>query len=147
MQRSAAAAETIRRAQEASTVRPAPVPARLPNRVSPMRHRRARTRSVDVDSVALSLVGTHDLVELCRLLHQAVARHMEATIFFLGLYDPASETVEVVWQIENGRELPGGSFPLGKGFTSDVLRTGQARLIKQWSREGPRVQVQYATGT
>lgn len=72
---------------------------------------------------------------------------MDATIFFLGLYDPASETVEVVWQIENGVELPGGSFPLGKGFTSDVLRTGQARLIKQWSREGPRVQVQYATGT
>ncbi len=72
---------------------------------------------------------------------------MDATIFFLGLYDPASETVEVVWQIENGHELPGGSFPLGKGFTSDVLRTGHARLIKQWSREGPRVQVQYATGT
>ncbi len=72
---------------------------------------------------------------------------MDATIFFLGLYDPASETVEVVWQIENGEELPGGSFPLGKGFTSDVLRSGQARLIKQWSREGPRVQVQYATGT
>jgi PAS domain S-box-containing protein len=72
---------------------------------------------------------------------------MDATIFFLGLYDPGSETVEVVWQIENGKELPGGSFPLGKGFTSDVLRTGHARLIKQWSREGPRVQVQYATGT
>jgi len=72
---------------------------------------------------------------------------MDATIFFLGLYDPGSETVEVVWQIENGDELPGGSFPLGKGFTSDVVRTGQAKLIKQWSREGPRVQVQYATGT
>jgi PAS domain S-box-containing protein len=72
---------------------------------------------------------------------------MDATIFFLGLFDPASETVEVVWQIEDGVELPGGSFPLGKGFTSQVLRTGRARLIKQWSREGPRVQVQYATRT
>jgi signal transduction histidine kinase len=72
---------------------------------------------------------------------------MDATIFFLGLYDPTSQTVEVVWQNENGRELPGGSFPLGKGFTSQVLRTGRARLIKRWSSEGPRVQVQYATAT
>jgi PAS domain S-box-containing protein len=95
----------------------------------------------------LSLVGTHDMVELCRLLHQTVARQMDATIFFLGLYDAASQTVEVVWQVENGKELSGGSFPLGKGITSLVVLTGQTRLIRRWSDEGPRVQVQYATGT
>jgi signal transduction histidine kinase len=72
---------------------------------------------------------------------------MDATIFFLGLYDAASQTVEVVWQVENGKELSGGSFPLGKGITSQVVLTGQSRLIRRWSDEGPRVQVQYATGT
>jgi signal transduction histidine kinase len=94
-----------------------------------------------------SLVGTHDLVELCRLLHQTIQRQMEATIFFLGLYDSASQTVEVVWQVENGKELSGGSFPLGKGLTSQVVLSGQSRLIRHWSDEGPHVQVQYATPT
>ena len=94
-----------------------------------------------------NLAGTHDLVEVCRLLHEAVARQMDATIFFLGLYDAASQTVEVVWQVENGEELSGGSFPLGKGLTSQVILTGSSRLIRHWTAEGPRVQVQYATGT
>jgi len=102
---------------------------------------------VALSTATWSLAGTYDLAELCRLLHEAVGRQMDATIFFLGLYDSTSQTVEVVWQNENGRELPGGSFPLGKGFTSEVLRTGRARLIKRWSSEGPRVQVQYATET
>jgi PAS domain S-box-containing protein len=72
---------------------------------------------------------------------------MDATIFFLGLYDETSQTVEVVWQVENGEELSGGSFPLGKGLTSQVIMTGSPRLVRHWTAEGPRVQVQYATGT
>jgi signal transduction histidine kinase len=100
-----------------------------------------------VSTTDWSLVGSHDLIDLCRLLHQTVARQMDATIFFLGLYDEASQTVEVVWQVENGKELSGGSFPLGKGLTSQVVLTGRSRLIRHWSDEGPRVQVQYATGT
>src|SRR5205807_9905548 len=94
-----------------------------------------------------NLVATHDLIELCRLFHQIVANQMDATIFFLGLYDAASQTVEVVWQVENGKELSGGSFPLGKGLTSQVILNGEPRLIHRWSEEGPRVQVQFATGT
>ena len=84
---------------------------------------------------------------MCRLLHQAIARQTDATIFFLGLYDETSQTVEVVWQVENGEELSGGSFPLGKGLTSQVIVTGSSRIIHHWTEEGPRVQVQYATGT
>ena len=100
--------------------------------------RRPRTRPSSTGSTGLSLVGTHDLVELCRLLHETVARQMDATIFFLGLYDVASQTVEVVWQVENGKELSGGSFPLGKGITTQVVLSGEPRLIRRWSSEGPR---------
>src|SRR5881227_2712907 len=115
-----------------------------PQRKSPASGgRRTRTRPVVVSTTGWNLVGTHDLIELCRLLHQTVARQMDATIFFLGLYDAASQTVEVVWQVENGEELSGGSFPLGKGLTSQVILSGEPRLIRHWSAEGPRVQVQY----
>src|SRR5882724_11901419 len=145
MQRPApAAAETLRRTQATSPEgSPEPLPARFSKSSTQPRQRRSRTQPVALSTATWSLAGTYDLVELCRLLHEAVARHMDATIFFLGLYDPTSQTVEVVWQNENGRELPGGSFPMGKGFTSQVLRTGRARLIRRWSSEGPRVQVQY----
>ena len=80
-------------------------------------------------------------------MNQTVARQMDATIFFLGLFDQTSQTVEVVWQVENGRELSGGSFPLGNGLSSKVIRGGQPLLIRHWSEEGPRIRVQYATGT
>src|SRR5438270_9585265 len=74
------------------------------------RARRARARPVGVSTTGWSLVGTPDLIELCRMVHATVARDMDATIFVVGLYDGASQTVEVVWQIEDGAELPGGSF-------------------------------------
>jgi signal transduction histidine kinase len=93
------------------------------------------------------LVGSQDPLELCRLIYETVAQHMDATTFFLGLYDAASQTIEVVWQVENGKELSGGSFPLGTGLSSQVVLTGQPMLIRQWSNEGPRVQLQYATET
>src|SRR5438105_11401556 len=93
-----------------------------------------------------NLVDTHDLVELCRLFYRTVVSQMDATIFFLGLYDAASQTVEVVWQAENGKELSGGSFPLGKGLTSQVILSGQSRLTGHWSNEEPRVHVQSTTG-
>jgi PAS domain-containing protein len=53
--------------------------------------------------------------------------------------------VDVVWQVHAGDELPGGQFPLGHGPTSQAIRTCQPQLIRNWSADGPTVQVQYAT--
>ncbi|MBV8713906.1 MAG: GAF domain-containing protein [Chloroflexi bacterium] len=100
-----------------------------------------------MSSSGWGLVGSHDPVELCRLIYETVARQMDATMFFFGLYDAASRTIEVVWQVENGKELSGGSFPLGAGLSSQVVLSGQPMLIRDWSHEGPRIQVQYATDT
>jgi len=92
-----------------------------------------------VGSGGWGLVGSRDPVELCRLIYETVAGQMDATVFFLGLYDAALQTVEIVWQVENGKELSGGSFPLGTGLSSQVVLTGQPMLIRHWSEEGPRV--------
>ena len=86
-----------------------------------------------------------DLTELFRALYDAAARVMDATVFFLALYDEASQTVQVVRQVDRGVEHPGGSFPLGKGFTSEVIRTGVPRLVRRWSAEGPPVHLLYGT--
>src|SRR5213594_1782938 len=86
-----------------------------------------------------------DLVELFDALYDETARTMDATVFLFAVYDEASETVQVVRQMDRGIAHEGGSFPLGKGFTSQVIRTGAPRLIRRWSAEGPPVRLLYGT--
>src|SRR5467141_3219265 len=86
-----------------------------------------------------------DLAELFRALYDETARMMDATVFLFGLYDEASATVQVVRQMDRGVEHSGGTFPLGKGFTSEVIRTGAPRLVRRWSAEGPPVRLLYGT--
>jgi len=86
-----------------------------------------------------------DLAELFRALYEETARVVDATVFLFALYDEASETVEVVRQMDRGAEHDGGSFPLGKGFTSDVIRSGAPKVIRRWSTEGPSVRLLYGT--
>src|SRR3989441_4044563 len=88
-----------------------------------------------------------DLAELFRALYDETARIMDATVFLFALYDKASATVQVVRQMDRGVEHSGGTFPLGKGFTSEVIRTGAPRLVRRWSAEGPPVRLLYGTET
>jgi two-component system, OmpR family, phosphate regulon sensor histidine kinase PhoR len=85
-----------------------------------------------------------DLVELFRALHDETARVMDATVFLFALYDDVSQTVHVVRQIDRGEEHDGGSFPLGKGFTSEVIRLGRPRIV-HWSGEAAPIRLLYGT--
>ena len=88
-----------------------------------------------------------NLTELFHALYEETARGMDATVFLFALHEEASETVRVVRQMDRGVEHPGGSFPLGKGFTSEVIRTGTPKLIRRWATEGPPVRLLYGTET
>src|SRR3977135_2251125 len=89
--------------------------------------------------------GARDFGELFRVLREETEGGMDATVFLFPLYDETSETVQVVRQMDRGVEHSGGSFPLGKGFTSEVIRTGAPRLVRRWSPEGPPVRLLYGT--
>src|SRR5947208_4533304 len=104
----------------------------------------ARERATRLGSLA---AGARDFGELFRALHEETERVMDATVFLFALYDEASETVQVVRQMDRGVEHSGGTFPLGKGFTSEVIRTGAPRLVRRWSAEGPPVRLLYGTET
>lgn len=111
--------------------------------------------SLNVDEVrarveAASRLGAlgaeaRDLLELFRAVYAEAAGLMDATVFMFAVYDEESETVEVVRQVDRGVEHEGGSFPLGKGFTSEVIRTKAPRLVRRWSSEGPPVRLLYGT--
>ncbi len=116
--------------------------------------RRARSKATSLRehlralrAVGEALARPLDIVELFRAAQRETARTLKAEAFFLALYDEAGQSVEIVRQFDAGEELAGGTFPLGSGWTSQVILTGRPRLIRHWSVEGPPVQVQYATGT
>ena len=85
-----------------------------------------------------------DLVELFRALYDETARVMDATVFLFAIYDPVSQTVQVVRQMDRGEEHGGGSFPLGKGFTSELIRSGTPRIVR-FAAEGPPIRLLYGT--
>lgn len=106
---------------------------------------RLRERLAALSAISQTASRALDLEDLFRALYEGTSQALDVTGFILGLYDEGSQTVEVVRQMDSGVELSGGSFPLGTGFTSEVIRTRRPRLIRRWSRDEPRVQVQYAT--
>lgn len=106
---------------------------------------RLRERLEALNSIGLAVGRAVDLNELCQIVFRETTRIVDTTGFILGLYDQASQTVRVVYQVDSAVELPSGSFPLGSGFTSQVIQTRVPRLIRHWSAAGPRVQIQYAT--
>jgi two-component system phosphate regulon sensor histidine kinase PhoR len=105
---------------------------------------RPRHRLTALAAASQTIAAPRDMESLMAAIYAEIARAVDATIFVLGLYDQASQTVHVVKQVISGAERPGGSFPLGSGFTSEAIRTGQPRLIRRWSQEGPPVSVRYA---
>jgi signal transduction histidine kinase len=104
-----------------------------------------RVRLELASRVGALAAGARDLAELFRALYDETGRVMDATVFLFALYDEASQTVQVVHQMDRGVEHAGGTFPLGKGFTSEVIRTGAPRLVRRWSAEGPPVRLLYGT--
>jgi PAS domain-containing protein len=108
---------------------------------------RRQTRLAVMRRVQNALSEVSDVEQLFRMLHTELGQALDTTGFILGLHDDGSQMVEIVGQFDADHELPGGSFPLGKGFLSEVIRSRQPRHIRHWSVDGPRVQVQYATGT
>ncbi len=107
---------------------------------------RQRERLQCIRDTSQALTRAVDFDGLFSMLHLEIVSALAADTFFLGLYDDASHTIEVVRQAEFNKELPGGTFPLGHGPTSEVIRTRRPRLIRRWSEEAPRVQVQYLSG-
>src|SRR5258708_5766433 len=100
---------------------------------------------VTLRSVSRALARPLDVVDVLRCVYSEMARVLDVPIFFFGLYDAPGQSVDIIWQIHDGVELPGGHFPLGGGPTSQAIRSRQPQLLRHWSTQGPHVQVQYAT--
>jgi len=106
---------------------------------------RLMARLATLRAVSRALARPLDVADVLRAVYAELSPALDVTICFFGRYDAPGQVVEVIWQVHNGDELPGGHFPLGDGPTSQAIRQCLPQLIRHWSKEGPRVQLQYAT--
>jgi PAS domain S-box-containing protein len=100
---------------------------------------------VAITEIARALAQPSDLDEVFDAVRQHLEDLLGADVFVLALYDETSQTIQVARQAEHGVNFPGGSFPLGSGFTSQVITTRKPQLIRRWSADGPPIGVRYAT--
>jgi PAS domain-containing protein len=106
---------------------------------------RLMARLMTLRAVSRALARPLEGADVLRAVYAELEHAFDVTICFFGRYDAPGQVVEVIWQMHEGVELSGGHFPLGDGPTSQVIRNCHAQLIRHWSDEGPRVQLQYAT--
>ena len=106
---------------------------------------RLRARLATLRSVSRALARPLDVSGVLNAAHAEMACALDVTICFFGMYDALSQSVEVIWQSHEGVEFAGGHFPLGNGPSSQAIRQRQPQLIRRWSRERPKAQLQYAT--
>lgn len=109
-----------------------------------IRYRR-QARLATLNAVSRALARPLDERAALRSVHAELARVLDVTMCFFGRYDAASHSVEVVWQMHDGVELPGGHFPLGSGPTSQAILNCRPVLISSWSSTAPPARLQYAT--
>jgi HAMP domain-containing protein len=71
-----------------------------------------------------------DIEQLYALIHRQVERAMgQISSFAIVLYDADTNTVRIPYMVEEEQRLQVASFPLGSGFSSEIIRTRRSLLM------------------
>jgi diguanylate cyclase (GGDEF)-like protein len=85
--------------------------------------------------IGRTLTGTLSQDELYRVIYRETARVLEASGFYISLYDPESDEARIVFFADRGEYKPVKiSY---KGSDSDVIRNGRSSLIEDRSASKP----------
>lgn len=71
-----------------------------------------------------------EIEDLYRAVHHAVTKLMPAEAFTIVLAHEEQNELEAVYLFDKGGRWPSRRIPMGHGFTSQVLETGRALLIR-----------------
>jgi len=72
--------------------------------------------------------AAEDLDEFLRSIHNILGELIDARNLYVALYDESTHTLSYPYYVDEADSPPLGSFPLGKGLTEYVLRTGSHLL-------------------
>jgi len=88
--------------------------------------RAERYRAISEISLAISQL---DLASVLEIVYRKVSGLMDASSFYIGLYDAESEQLRIVGSYEHGERIPDTVQHAGAGLTGLVLRTRKRMII------------------
>ncbi len=94
-----------------------------------------------INSVGEALTAQLDLEPLLALVGAKTHEAFNADIAYVALLDPETELINFAYHIEDGRQEPQESLPLGTGLTSRIIQSRQPLLINReadWEQFGSR---------
>ena len=105
--------------------------------------RRAEAERQIISDIVQGVITTANLDELLQLAHRSIRKLLSAENCFVTLYDPKTSLMRFEFWADKFDPVPEPT-PMGAGFTSHVLRTGQPILLtkaarKRMSEQGVRM--------
>lgn len=97
-------------------------------------------QQVAANELALGLGETLELSEIYQILYKHVQKLMDADGFGVSFYDPKAMILRAGYIISEGQEVDVSHVPQlalqpeGKGFQSDVIRSGQYRYVEDFQK-------------
>jgi PAS domain S-box-containing protein len=94
--------------------------------------RRAEAERLLMFEIIEGVITTPNLDELLKLIHTSIGKLLNAENCFVALHDPITNLMHYEFWADKFDPLP-ASQPLGTGFSSYVVRTGQPLLLSKES--------------
>jgi PAS domain S-box-containing protein len=80
--------------------------------------------------IAESVITTANLDELYKLAHHSISKLLPAENCFVALHDSTTDLIHFEYWVDEFDPVP-PPRPIGKGFASHILRTGQSLLLTE----------------
>ncbi len=82
-----------------------------------------------LNNIAQTLNARLELEDLLTAIYNEISRLLDASNFYLALYDEPSQTLHFVMEYEDGQRIEGGTRPFSNGLTEYVIRTRRPLLL------------------
>ncbi len=92
--------------------------------------KRADAERQAIAEIVQSVITTSNLDELFKLAHRSISKLLPAENCFVALHNPTTNLIHFEYWADQVDSIPPPG-PVGKGFTSYVLRTGQPILLTE----------------
>jgi len=112
--------------------------------------RRRAERLATLNDASRELTALRDIPEVCETIYTQVRRVLDCSVFYMGLYYPERDVVELVLTMDKGERFPGRLVPAHESLVGQVVATrmpvvrdtvaalrGASRLLTQGDG-GPR---------
>ncbi len=79
-----------------------------------------------VNEIGQALAEQLEFTAIIELVGERIRQIFSTRSLFIALHDPATDMLSFPYDIDEGERFDGGPMPLGRGLTSQVIRTGRA---------------------